>query len=186
MSDARVTLVVTLATALIYLCGYGYLFGFYQYFDIGVWEVGLSVHDILSHALPAVGATVTNNFVLFGCFLLFVSIVTLITFGMDFKKVPLIFVLASFFLIFVTLFSSKNIGESRAREEVRLLNRFEFSNEVYGRLSEVVGTSDLHWHHLVSSKDTFFVVGLFNSGEDRWVARIPRSGTNLSVVYQDP
>lgn len=189
MDEKLVTLLITIFTAIAYLSGYGFLYGYYQYFDVGVWELNLSIQDILVHASSAFVMTLTQ----FDWLLLVALIVTLMfrlrLYGKRFniKQIQLTLLPCIFLFLSISLSYSVSYGREKASEELRLLNPFVAS----GLSEEVLRQSPMQSQslkllHLATTVDTFFVVGIHQTGRDRWVGRISRENNLASFVYQDP
>lgn len=189
MDEKLVALLITIFTAIAYLSGYGFLYGYYQYFDIGVWELNLSIQDILVHASSAFVMTLTQF-----CLLLLVALIgplmlMLRLYGtrFDLKRIQLTLLPCILAFLLISLISSVSYGRGKAEEELRLLNPFVAS----GLSEEVLRQSPMQSQslkllHLATTVDTFFVVGIHQTGRDRWVGRISRENNLASFVYQDP
>lgn len=180
------TIAFAALTAATYLSGYGYLSGYYQYFDIGIWEIGLSIQDVLSHALPTVILSMKKIYAWTILFLTAsVSVVFLVKSGhMKRKCYAFCISLTVVFFITYTLIISPQIGETKAKEDLRSLNIVKISDRITNDLPKIFSDPRIDWFHLTTTSDTLFLVGIFQSGSQRWVARIPRNGASASFVYQ--
>jgi len=180
---------LTLGGAFTYLSGYGFLWGYYQFFDVGVWELHLSVQDVLSHSASSFLASASEFSLLYLIVAFFCALVALRFWSVEpfIKKAWGFSATAVLFFVLFTMFTSSYLGRSKAKDELRLLNKFHVSNldtEVFD--DSPLAIPEIQMLHLATTEHTFFVVGVFESGNDRWVGRVARGDGLSSFVYQDP
>ena len=53
MTDKQLAIIVTLGTAFIYYVGWVYLYNYYNFFGIDIFEIGPSLQNTLIYAFPA-------------------------------------------------------------------------------------------------------------------------------------
>ena len=189
MSERFLAIMITVATAALYLTGYGYLYGYYQFFDIGIWELNLTIQDILAHSASAMFYFLNDYFI----FVALLAFIALLIFALSHTKesnLQRAIQAATCFgsaIILASLIGSTYFGREKAASELRLLNRFVISdsNGVDPAISALI-SANATFLHLATTADTFFVVGVFESGRDRWIGRISREDQESSFVYQDP
>lgn len=182
---------VTIGTALFFSAGYGFLFGFYQFFDVGIWELSFSVQDIFVHSGSVVSRAISSHYILILAVFLAGGIAMRasgeeldLTAGLKFLVVP-----TSITLVSSMVFLSVRYGAELAQQELTRMNTVSFERDTNQVLLEFFGETkdELRFLHLVTGNDYIIVVGIFSDGgRDRWIIRIPRKEGIVSFVYQDP
>ncbi|QDY69707.1 hypothetical protein [Qingshengfaniella alkalisoli] len=188
--------------ALLYLAGYAYLDGYYEFFDIGVNELELSPQHIFAHSAPVylgplrelrgqilneVAPTVTI------CILLvFISSILLVFISIIFYKYPnialtLVTVFAIGGMVIVPYFYAHDLGKSRAEKELHTILPavvLEKPGETY--LSEFQSKFNeigLLYFLTASTTKYFFV---YRIGDKRWwVLRVPITAIAGLSVHQN-
>ena len=189
MAEKSVALLLTVLTAIAYLSGYGFLYGYYQFFDVGIWELQLSIQDILVHALSAITATIARYYLVIAMIVFLTLLASVINTNRTQPVVSQIsLTVTSIGLVLgLTLLLSVSLGREKASQEIKILNPFSLSGYLADGLNGAPYNPDnVRLLHLVTTNDTFFVVGVFETGRDRWVGRISRQDGSASFVYQDP
>lgn len=191
---------ITCQVAIIYLTGYAYLDGFFEYFGVSLQELQYGPQSILAHAAPAIKNEMASSGAMTVFLLLFVFTIFIIASrGID--ALPLLLtaqkqhwhILGTIVLLIVVLitlkanFAAHSIGFENARREYLNLNRMVVlgapSNFDIDGYRERNPSSNLY--HLTTTENTHFAV-IKRSGEKRrWVVRIPKTDSIAIRVFQD-
>lgn len=197
MREVLIGFLTAVVTAVLYLTGYGYIYGFYGFYGISVNELDFGIQEVLVRAFFSLwrmiagaeptGIEVAEKAVmiaLVGVFLffLFTRIAQSLEAngcGLQEPKRAAGFALASLAILPVAILSSF-VGGWAAEEKLRSLPRAKVSttDDKLG-LSEIVDKEGWFLYHLETTSTTHYLV-LRQSGEDfRWLVRVPNTSDTL-------
>jgi len=190
MSEKSLAVSLTLVISLIFLTGYTYLDGYYDFYDISVGELELDIQNILVFSAPVYWSI----FVDYSIIVVFV-IISVLGFLLAIKyywqrfatKIPVILGVIVAGIFFVCLFLSHSLGLQSAALDISSLNRMSVGGVPLPKeFSEILARHpSARLHHLVTTTSTVYGVIRFMGGEDRWVIRLPTSPNLTTQVYQE-
>lgn len=193
MKEFFVGFISALITAALYLTGYGYVHGYYQYHGISVNELELGFPEVLVRAFFVIWrlwtgpeferVQVLESFAIvvllsaFFYFAIFRILTDLKNYNMPVKKPRLTalgLVLSLATIIVAT--SSSFVGAWVAKEQLRALPRAKIVAErPPANLADYIESDDWGVYYLESSSSTHFFVVRRNKLDFRWLVRVPVS-----------
>lgn len=187
-----VALSLALATALLYLSGFGYVYGYYQYFQIGVNELSYGFQDVIVHSYIS-SLHALRKF--FPFIILVAAAITLANSVIyeqmkEFRAVVTFVVLMLVLLAAVSSLFSADFGRAAAKRNAANLPRLTEINGFVKNIRQSFGIigSKIDFFHIATHEDITFVLIKTKSGvgEGRWIARIRPDNTPQSIIYLDP
>ncbi|WP_347310584.1 hypothetical protein [Defluviimonas sp. SAOS-178_SWC] len=185
----------TAVGALLYTVGSAYLGGYYQYFDISLNELDLSLHQILYYALFGLYSSLLASAPLV------ISVLVLWKLALD-ESFPLkrtslnphliatFLSLAALFIIVYLVIQAKDAGISKAAADLPNIKKTYvkvYNNESAAKLIRSFELSDSEvWetHHLISTKDITFIVVTAPNNSTRHTIKIPLNKSTIVSIQR--
>ncbi|MEJ8563231.1 hypothetical protein QTO30_19795 [Yoonia sp. GPGPB17] len=146
MTDVRLAIAITLLSASLYLVGYSFLYGYYLYFDVGLWEVPSSVNEILSHSVIAIVSGFRDDQLLYALAAFLALLTKAVRSGVGDSDEWLKFVIVPLvsFCILYSLATSRSAGMRLAESQTAHLNHIALSQQQQTELERLFGTGGFH------------------------------------------
>lgn len=190
-------LFTAVAFGLLYLTGYSYLDGFYEFYDVPLSGLNFGVQTVAVHSFVPVreSATVENGIVFA---IVFGAIICIHAGLKNWQLNPLkikygvqpIFALSATLLIAATFIAmgARDLGYANAKKDYSSINRAVVfggtaSKELSAFLERNAGSTTLHY--LVSSSSAHIFIIKFIESDRKWVFHIPANNISGFRVYQN-
>jgi hypothetical protein len=202
LMEKLLAVVFSVVVAFIYLTGYAYLEGFYEYFNISLGELDLDIQEVLVHAAPPyraffkgipvapiLAATIIFTITVLGIFgadKFYITAKSFFPFLLSSSGMLLFTSVIAFFSFYV-LWTAPALGFQNAEQEYSTLNSMEILGapdtfDIDGFMGRVPNTS---LFHLVTTESTYFGVIKNHGKAMRWIVRIPRTEGIAARIFQD-
>lgn len=187
---------ITVLGAFLYLIGYAYLDGFYEYYDVSLSELQFGIQYILAHsAIPFLRSELlsVNSIIIALILPLIVLGYRVVRSAEGLDPATELFRISKYFatvyvgyILITTFLSAHSIGKSLADSEFEKLNRVQVSEGFLSApISELIASSDRGTlYYLVSSGSRHYFVVKFERTNRRYVVHVEDTEIGPFFVYQ--
>lgn len=178
---------ITVCAGFLFLIGYLYLFGYYNFYDIGINEIDLSVQDIIAHSFISIRYSIQYKWVLLSLILLSVGTSIYLKSGRSISAELIGYCSAGVLLFYLIIFSAQasSIGLKNSKFDSIRKPITVSGNQAILDIKTLFQNQKIWLRHLRTGANISYYLAHNQNGEPgKWVIRISGDSV-ISVVYLD-